>query len=499
LESAAQAIEVSLNPRVDMNQWIDHVVGEHPLDVAVDGIPAAQPMIPALVDRVPTRSIAITNGWITVDGSLAIGGEASVPWWNGGVRPDDLAKASPAVTRFVPGRSGKGWTDDLNEVSEEMVQRGQTSLWQHPPLWYDRRRDDHSRVKRMDGDVVAPFYETPWARSGTGVAYDGLSKWDLNRINPWYFGRLRQFARLGAQRGHILWNGLYMQHSLLEAGAHYVDAPWRPANNINSTGLPEPVFFAGDKLIYVAQQFYDVAHPDRARLHRTYMRNALSELAGEPNVIFFLSEEYTGPLEFTRFWLDVVSEWKSETNRSVLIALFATKDVTDAVLEDPVRSRLVSLIYNRSSGDGWWYQPDGSLYAPQGGKNLAPRQWARLLKPKNTNFQGVLAAAREYRLRYPDKPFVYRGTEPWGLVLGGGSLPELPKTTDPELLRAIVRMRPIPESRVPVEGIGLSDDAGNRLIYVDTRPSGPNVYPISTRTGQVTQEATQFFWIKVSP
>lgn len=28
-------------------------------------------------------------------------------------------------------------------------------------LWYDRRRDDHERVRRRDGDVWAPFYEQP--------------------------------------------------------------------------------------------------------------------------------------------------------------------------------------------------------------------------------------------------------------------------------------------------------------------------------------------------
>ena len=100
---------------------------------------------------------------------------------------------------------------------------------------------------------------------------------------------------------------------------------------MNKVGIPEPVLFASDKLIYVAQQFYDLNDPDRAGLHRTYMRNVLQELADKPNVILFLSEEYTGPLEFVQFWLDVVAEWKAETKKNVNIALCATKDVTDAI------------------------------------------------------------------------------------------------------------------------------------------------------------------------
>ncbi len=90
----------------------------------------------------------------------------------------------------------------------------QVSLWQHPPLWYDRRRDDHSRVQRMDGDVVAPFYETPWGRSGQGRASDGLSLWDVTKPNRWYYQRLRRFAEIGAEKGLILFSGLYMQHSI---------------------------------------------------------------------------------------------------------------------------------------------------------------------------------------------------------------------------------------------------------------------------------------------
>lgn len=61
-------------------------------------------------------------------------------------------------------------------------------------LWYDRRRDDHERVRRRDGDVWGPFYEQPFGRSGQGTAWEGLSKYDLNRPNAWYWSRLKEFA-----------------------------------------------------------------------------------------------------------------------------------------------------------------------------------------------------------------------------------------------------------------------------------------------------------------
>ena len=85
-----------------------------------------------------------------------------------------------------------------------------------------------------------------------------LSRYDLTRYNPWYWRRLGEFADICDQRGLVLFHQNYFQHNILEAGAHWADFPWRPANNINETGFPEPPLYAGDKRIFMAEQFYDV-------------------------------------------------------------------------------------------------------------------------------------------------------------------------------------------------------------------------------------------------
>ena len=101
-----------------------------------------------------------------------------------------------ALTRFVPGRNGPGLTEDLAALAARMVAQGTPFYQSIPGLWYDRRRDEHSIVSRTDGNVWAPFYEMPWARSGTGTAADGLSRFDLSRFNPWYYERFREFGEL---------------------------------------------------------------------------------------------------------------------------------------------------------------------------------------------------------------------------------------------------------------------------------------------------------------
>ena len=49
----------------------------------------------------------------------------------------------------------------------------------------------------------------------------------------------------------------------------------------NQTDMPEPVPFAGDKRIFVADIFYDISHPVRRELHRKYIRQCLDNFADE--------------------------------------------------------------------------------------------------------------------------------------------------------------------------------------------------------------------------
>jgi hypothetical protein len=382
----------------------------------------------------------VRNGWLVVGDALKTGSTMGTVWWRGTVRPADAPSFGPALTRFVPGRPGLGFTDDLGEVAGFMAAEGMAAFEHHYGLWYDRRRDDHERVRRLDGEVWPPFYEQPFTRSGEGVAWDGLSRYDLTRYNPWYWSRLAEFATHCDRRGLVLIHQHYFQHNLLEAGAHWADFPWRSANNVNQTGFPEPPPYAGDKRIFQDHLFYDVSDPVRRPLHRAYIRQCLENFLGTANVIQMTSAEFTGPLAFLRFWIDTVREWEEETGVDALVGLSATRDVQDAVLEDPERRPAVSVIDIRY----WWYQADGRLYAPEGGKHLSPRQHARVLRPRESSFEQVLRAVREYRERYPSIAVVYSGRgsrHAWAVLFGGGSLPRL-SALEAALCRAIPRMRP---------------------------------------------------------
>lgn len=359
--------------------------GRASLPLSAEGARPLEPRdIPAPPARVATRALRIENGQFTINGERAWTSGTGYSWYLGQM-PRPLARAfGAAITRFAPGENGRGATDILAEVVEGMAPGAAFS--QHYGLWYDRRRINHDYYGSPEltaADVTPPFMEMPWARSGQGRDWNGLSKYDLTRFNPWYFGRLKEFADLCDARGRILHHNFYFQHALQETRAHYVDFPWRPVNCLQATDLPDEN--------PAGSAFYDVAHPVRRDLHRRYIRHCLDVLQDNTNVVHALDREYSGPLSFVQFWLDTIAEWEQERGRKVFIALEVPKAALDAILNDPVRSpRIAAIDFHH-----WFYRPDGSLYAIEGGINQAPREQSVNILP------AAEVAALRARSSYP--------------------------------------------------------------------------------------------------
>lgn len=461
VDVAQQRAREAYEPRVTLPMWIARA----PFTASVEPNGVQLPV--GMTDVAPVMPhYAMTQGRLTADDKMLVGGRQNIRWWNGSLNFDQLASATDHVTRFVPDREGCGLTDRIDSVVVSMKRHGSLLLDHNYGLWYERRRDDHIRVRRRDADVWAPFYEQPFARTGEGAAWDGMSKYDLTKPNTWYWKRLQTFAEKAAREGLLLFHQNYFQHNILEAGAHWVDSPWRSTNNINNSGFPEPTNFAGDKRVFVADMFYDVNHPTRRALHRGYIRMCLEQLADYPNVVHLVSEEYTGPLHFVEFWLDCIAEWQAETGREVLVALSATKDVQDAILQDAKRAAVVDIIDIRY----WHHRADGTTYEPQGGVNLAPRQHARKIKVGTIDFASVYRAVSEYRTAYPEKGVTYFAQNypayGWAILLAGGSCPTL-RIADERLLRAVPQMTKTAQEE---NSYRLSGEQGT-LVYLPKQTS----------------------------
>ena len=459
-----------------------------------------------------SSAYAVVNGWLCKDHTVLAGAKHQTPWWNGRATDASMAKAKYALTRFVPGYEGRGGTDRVDSVIAEMRRTHTLLFSQNYGLWTDRRRDDHERIRRKNGDAWAPFYEQPFARIGTvreddaqrpfaALAWDGMTKYDLTTLSKWYFYRLQQFARKAEPVGLLLKNQHYFQHNILEAGAHWVDCPWRTANNVNHTPFLEPVNFTGDKRIFTANLFYDITNPTLRQLHRQYIRQSLDAFKGQPNVIHSIGEEFTGPLHFVQFWLDVIAEWERE-NGPVLIDLAVNKDVQDAILRDPVRSSVVDII----DIEQWFYHDKGE-YAPPGGVNMAQRQYLRKIRTGGARFEDVYRAVSEYRAQYPDKAVIYSAQKHpemcWAALMAGGSCAAIP-VTDETFLKELSSMQPVRHQ----DNYWLEGPRGKVCYKITDTPlslseEGDSVlYKIDEKSGQITPQRDKqmtgkgVFWIR---
>lgn len=370
--------------------------------------------------------VEIIGGRFVVDGNTHWGPSKTEAWWRGDTSIYTAEKSTgSSVTRFMPGVVAPGETDDLQQMVARLLKAGDVSIQVNPGLWYDHRRDSHSVERRATGDVWAPFYESPWARSGMGTAWDGLSKFDLTRYNPWYFQRERQFAIQASEAGLLVFYDLYNTHNTLEIEPHWIDFAWRPANNINQTGLPEPPPVRAFGRCDEANQFFNADSPRLRALHRAYILHTLDELGDLPNIIFGVAYQYAGPLAFQQFFQDTVREWEQEHHRQVRIALTTSKQITDAILADPVRSRQIAVVDMRY----WEYRPDGTLFAPRAGENHAFRQLISEAFPGYTDTppfttpKMVYRQVREYRDRYPQVALMPMedGAGPLPILMGGAA------------------------------------------------------------------------------
>ena len=340
------------------------------------------------------KPLRVENAQFVIEGQRAWTGTTGYSWYLGQM-PRPLARSfGPAITRFSPGSTGVGATDDLAEVVRGMPPGG--AFIHHYGLWYDRRRINHNFYGSPElpaDDATPPFMEMPWARSGQGRDWNGLSKYDLTRFNPWFFQRVKDFADLCDAHGRILYHQFYFQHALQETRAHYVDFPWRPVNCLQPTEMPDEN--------PAGSAFWDVAHHVRRDLHRRYIRHCLDVLKENTNVVYALDREYSGPLAFVEFWLDTIAEWERENGRRVFIALEVPKAIMDHVLNDPRRSGQITAI----DFHHWFYRPDGSLFTIAGGINEAPReQSVHILTPAvvadlraRVNYPGNIVNAPEFQ------------------------------------------------------------------------------------------------------
>jgi len=137
-------------------------------------------------------------------------------------------------------------------------------------------------------DRVPLFHPQPFARTGPGLAHDGLPRYDLARPNPEYFSRLRErLQQAGAA-------GIYAAVMLFEAWSikwarpgndPWPDHPLHPDNNINGV-TDDPVTANGR-----AWDLFALRCPQLLHWQEQHVRRVLDAVADLDNVLFEVCNE----------------------------------------------------------------------------------------------------------------------------------------------------------------------------------------------------------------
>lgn len=140
----------------------------------------------------------------------------------------------------------------------------------------------------------------PWARDAGGTANDGLPKFNLTHWDSTFWSNLKDMCAY-AQSKNIYVSlmlfdecGIEAEHSTTAYAYH----PFHPSNNVNNVGLP-----TGDAV----PEFYSLTNSTLKSLQELYVSKLISETSGYPNVIYEICNEYTGPWDWEKYWIDYVT------------------------------------------------------------------------------------------------------------------------------------------------------------------------------------------------
>jgi hypothetical protein len=143
-----------------------------------------------------------------------------------------------------------------------------------------------TRANQPDGKVYE-VYPKPWLRTGEELALDGKAKFDLNKLNPEYFARLKERVRRAKEEGIYVAVMLFDGWGIQFSANAYENHPFHPDNNVNTinftTNEEQPGF-----------ELYEVYSNPVIKLQMKYVREVVETVNEFDNVLFEISNENHG-------------------------------------------------------------------------------------------------------------------------------------------------------------------------------------------------------------
>ena len=139
-------------------------------------------------------------------------------------------------------------------------------------------------------DVHMLFDPLPWARTGPGLAADGLPKFDLDVWNEGYFERMRSRTIAAGERGIyvavMLFQGWSLHKTKSEVGDPWPVHPFNAANNVNGVDVP---YTAADDDVHPC--LHSTLNAEALARQEDYVRKVIDTVNDLDNVLYEIINE----------------------------------------------------------------------------------------------------------------------------------------------------------------------------------------------------------------
>ena len=308
---------------------------------------------------------SLERGRFTIDGQPAWTARTGYSWFQAQMPPSLAQSFGPAITRFAPGRIGtgvdrrprgaRGRAAAAVAPSTSTTASGTTAA-----AWTTTTTDRPSSGRATCG---RRSWNCRGRAAAQGKAWDGLSKYDLARFNPWYFDRISELRRHRRSPRpdplpQLLLPALAAREPLALRRLPVAAGRTRSRRRACRTRCRPPTCSTTS------------AHPLRRDLHRRYIRHALDVLGTARTSSTASTASTPGRSSSCSSGSTRSPSGSANADARVFVALEIPKDQMDAILDDPVRGPMITAIDIL----GWVYRADGALFAARGGINRAPRE-----------------------------------------------------------------------------------------------------------------------------
>lgn len=217
------------------------------------------------------------------------------------------------------------------------------------------------QVKNAPWNSISTCFDPqPFARTGPGVANDGLPKFNLDSWNDSYFARLRERVELACSKGIyvsiMLFEGWGIKWATDETDP-WMYHPMNPANNVN--GIKDNPIVENGR----AWDFYSLNCPELLHYQKQYVKKVIDSISDLDNVLLEICNEVPfrkEAFDWSNHMVGFIKEYQQQIGRLHPVGITAEGgDQDNGILFEssadwisPSNGRLFEYRYNPPAADG---------------------------------------------------------------------------------------------------------------------------------------------------